>query len=84
MGAASGRVDAIAFMLGIVAGVWAFAEAWIALEHFVGAGAVESATLSDLLGVPFQAVALALLALAIGMAWLLRKLEAGRRRGVST
>lgn len=78
MGAASGRVDALAFIAGLLAGVWAFAEAWIALEDFVASGALESATFADLLGVPFWVLALALAALAAMTAWILRKGE-GRR-----
>ena len=83
MGAATGRIDAVAFMLGTIAGVWAFAEAWVGLERFVTSGALESGTLAELLGVPFWTVAAALVAMAIGVALLLRRIEAARRPGGS-
>lgn len=78
MGAASGRVDALVFMAGLIGGVWVFAEAWIALERFVASGAIESATFADLLDVPFWVLALALGALALATAWILKMVE-GRR-----
>ena len=79
MGAASGRADALVFMGGLVAGVWVFAETWIALEGFVTSGELESPTLADLLGVPFWAVALALIVVAIATFALVQKFEATRK-----
>lgn len=75
MGAASGRVDALVFMLGLVAGVWVFAEAYTWLAGFVWSGEWGSVTLADLLGVPFWLLAALVVAMAIGMFWLIRKLE---------
>jgi hypothetical protein len=79
VGAASGRIDALVFMAGLIAGVWAFAEVYVVLAGFVESGALGDVTLADLLDVPFWVVAAALLAVALVTFWLLARLE--RRRG---
>ncbi|MBI2215781.1 MAG: hypothetical protein HYU51_00655 [Candidatus Rokubacteria bacterium] len=75
MGAASGRIDALVFMAGIVAGVWAFAETWVALAGFVASGELESLTFADLLGVPFWVLAVAVVVIALATFWGIGKLE---------
>jgi hypothetical protein len=75
VGAASGRIDALVFMLGIVAGVWVFAETWVAVAGFVGSGELESLTFADLLGVPFWALAIAVVGIALATFWGIGKLE---------
>jgi hypothetical protein len=66
-------------MVGMVAGVWAFAELFSALAGFVEAGGLEAVTFGDLLGVPFPLLAAATVGLALITFWLVGKLE--RRRG---
>jgi hypothetical protein len=78
VGAASGRIDALAFMAGLVAGVWVFAEAYGALARFVWTGDLGSVTLADLLGVPFWVLAAALVAISVLLAGVLRRVETGR------
>ena len=78
MGAASGRLDAVAFMAGIVAGVWIFAEAYAALAGFVWSGDLGAVTLADVLGVPFWALAAALLVVTGLLAAGLRRVERGK------
>ncbi len=75
MGAASGRVDAVAFMGGMIAGIWVFAEAYTWLADFVWSGEMGTVTLADLLGVPFWLLAGLVVLMALGMFWLIRKLE---------
>lgn len=75
MGAASGRLDALVFMAGLIAGIWVFAEAYLMLAGFVWSGEMGAITLADLLGVPFWVLAGAVVVMAVGMFWLLRKLE---------
>lgn len=75
MGAASGRVDALVFMGGLIAGIWVFAEAYTWLAGFVWSGELGNVTLADLLGVPFWVVAGLVVVMALGMFWLIRKLE---------
>jgi uncharacterized protein len=75
VGAASGRVDALFFMAGIVGGILVFAEAYSLLARFVGSGDIGSVTLPGLLGVPFWLLAVAVAVMALGMFALLRKLE---------
>ena len=75
MGAASGRVDALVFMGGMIAGIWVFAEAYTWLAGFVWSGELGSATFADLLGIPFWVLAGLVVGMALGMFWLIRKLE---------
>ncbi len=80
MGAASGRVDALVFMAGLIAGVLVFAEAYAGLAAFVWSGGLGGVTLADLLDVPFWALAVVLVVLALGTFWLVARLEASRGR----
>ncbi len=75
MGAASGRVDALIFMGGMIAGIWVFAEAYTWLAGFVWSGELGSVTFADLLGIPFWVLAGLVVGMALGMFWLIRKLE---------
>ena len=75
MGAASGRVDALVFMGGLIAGIWVFAEAYTWVADFVWSSEIGALTLADLLGVPFWVLAGLLVLMALGMFWLLKKLE---------
>jgi len=75
VGAASGRVDAVAFIAGLIAGVLVFAEAYAALASFVWSGEMGAVTFADILGLPFWALAAVVVALALGTFWLLGKLE---------
>lgn len=75
MGAASGRLDALVFMGGLIAGIWVFAEAYVALAGFVWSSELGAITFADLLGIPFWALAGLVVVMALGMFWLLRKVE---------
>lgn len=67
VGFASGRVDALVFLVGLVAGTWVFALAFPGLEGFMSAGqGPERQTLGDLLGVSNWVVLAALVAAAAG------------------
>ena len=71
MGAVSGRVDALVFMAGLIAGVLVFVEAYAGLAAFVWSGEMGGVTLADLLGLPFWALAVALIGIALGTFWLM-------------
>ena len=75
MGAAAGRVDALTFMGGLVAGILVFAELYPRLAAFVWSGELGEGTLAELLGVPFWALAVAVVLMALGVFWLVAKLE---------
>ena len=62
-------------MAGLIAGIWAFAEAYAMLAGFIWSGEMGEVTFADLLGVPFWLPAGAVVVMALGMFWLLRKLE---------
>jgi len=79
VGAASGRVDAVAFMAGMIAGVWVFAEAYVALADFLWSSEMGSTTLADTVGLPFWLLAVVLVAVALVVFWLIGRFE--RRLG---
>jgi uncharacterized protein len=79
VGAASGRIDALAFIAGLIAGVWVFAETYTALARFVWSGELGAITLADLVHVPFWALAAALVLMAVVLALVLRRFEAAGR-----
>ncbi|MCF3972612.1 DUF6691 family protein [Paracoccus salsus] len=65
-GLASGRLDALVFMVGMVLGVWVFAWAYEPLEWiYFAAEGPQGQSLSQLFGVPTWVILLALLAIAV-------------------
>jgi len=76
VGACSGKVDAVAFLLGLLAGTWGFAGVFERIEGFLEAApGPEAQTLPDLLGLPAWMI-LALLMIAAAGGWMLgRRLE---------
>lgn len=79
MGAASGRIDALVFMAGLIAGVGAFAETYVALAGFVSSGGLGAVTLADLLGLPFWVLASGVVLIALVTFRLVGRLERMRR-----
>jgi uncharacterized protein len=80
VGAAAGRLDALAFIAGLIAGVWVFAEAYTALAGFVSSGDLGSVTFADLLGVPFWMLVVAFVVVTLALAAVLRRVEAAKDR----
>lgn len=70
MGAASGRLDAILFMTGLVLGIWAFAEVYPDIASFAWSGGIGARTLADLSGLSVWAVAAAVVIMAAFLFWL--------------
>jgi hypothetical protein len=75
VGAASGRVDALAFIAGLIAGVRVFAETYLAFGRWLWSGELGSVTLGDVLGVPFWVLAAVLVAMTVALAFVLRRVE---------
>jgi hypothetical protein len=75
VGAASGRLDALAFIAGLIAGVWVFAETYLVIARWLASGDLGAITLGDLLGVPFWVLAAALVAMTVAFAFVLRRVE---------
>lgn len=65
----------MAFVAGLIAGVLVFAEVYTVMARFVWSGEMGAVTFADILGVAFWILAAAVVALALGTFWLLRKLE---------
>lgn len=66
VGSASGSVDAMVSLVGVMAGALVFGFAWPAVEGVYGAGNEGVLTFPDLLGVPWAVVAIGALVLAVG------------------
>ncbi|MBI1734706.1 MAG: hypothetical protein HYR51_05975 [Candidatus Rokubacteria bacterium] len=66
--------------MGLVTGVWVFADLWVSLEGFVTSGELETSTLAALLGVPFWVVAVAVGVVAVVTFRLIAAFEARRNR----
>lgn len=64
--AATGRLDGLALVAGMFAGIWLFAEAFPMLERFYGSTPRGTLTIPTLLGVPHGVVVFALVAIALG------------------
>jgi len=80
VGFASGRLDAIAFIAGMVVGVAVFAGAFDAIEPFYRAAKGPARqTLDQLLGLPAPVILVAFAAMAAGGFWLGSRIE--RRNG---
>src|SRR5437867_2419892 len=62
-------------MLGLIAGVIVFAEVYTAIATFVWSGSLQSATLPEVLGLPFWLLAALVVLMALGTFWLVRRLE---------
>jgi uncharacterized protein len=75
VGAATGRLDALAFIAGLIAGVWVFAEAYVMLAGWLTSGDVGAVTMADLFGLPFWVLAAALVAMTAALAVVLRRFE---------
>jgi hypothetical protein len=71
-------MDALVFMAGLVAGVWVFAEAYVALAGFMEWGDLGAVTFADVLGIPFWALAAAVVGIALAAFWLIGRLERAR------
>jgi hypothetical protein len=64
--AATGRLDGLALIGGMLGGIWLFGEAFPVLERFHGSTPRGTLTLPGLLGVPHGAVVFAMVAIALG------------------
>ena len=76
VGLASGRWDALIFIVGMVVGVAIFAWGFDAMSAlYWGASGPQGQTLDQLLGVPVPVILIAMTAMAIGGFWLGSRLE---------
>ena len=80
MGAASGRIDALAFIAGLIAGVWVFAETYTVLARFVWSGELGAVTFADLVHLPFWVLAAVLVVMAVALAVVLRRVESSGQK----
>jgi hypothetical protein len=70
VGAASGKLDAVVFMAGLVLGIWGFAEIYPAIYDFVWSGDIGVQTLPGLFGLPSWIIAVAIAGVALVLFWL--------------
>ena len=78
--AATGRLDGLAYVVGLVAGTFAFAEAFPALKGFYLSGSMGAQTIPGYFGLPYGVVVFAVVLMALGGFWGAGWLEARARR----
>jgi hypothetical protein len=69
VGTASGRLDALVFMVGLLLGIFGFAEIYPVISNLVWTGALEVQTLPELFNLPPWILGLAVAAMALGLFW---------------
>jgi hypothetical protein len=74
-GMATGRIDAMVYAVGMLAGLALYAEAYPAIEAWTKTTALGEITFPDYLGVPRGVLVAIVLAMAVGMFWGAMKLE---------
>ena len=70
VGAASGKLDALVFMIGIILGILGFAEIYPVIYDFAWSGGMGHETLPGLFGLPSWVVAMLIAGMALGLFWL--------------
>lgn len=80
---ATGRLDGLAYVAGLLAGTFAFAEAFPLLEGFYASGDLGRLTLPEVLGLPYGVVVFGVVLMAVagfwGAGWVERRFGAARR-----
>ena len=75
--AATGRLDGMAFVLGLPFGTWVFAEAFPYIKTFYESGSLGTLTLPEVFGLPYGVVVFAVVLMALGgfagAAWIEKK-----------
>ncbi len=66
---ATGRIDAVLYALGILAGTIAYAEVYPAIKHFVNANAMGQVTLPEMFHLPYGLVVFAVVVIAVVGFW---------------
>ncbi len=64
--AATGRIDGVVFLAGVLGGILAFGESFPLVQGFYGSTAMGEVTLPRLLGVPYGVVVFAVVLMALG------------------
>lgn len=72
---ATGKLDALAFVAGIFAGIFAIGEAWPAIEGFANSSALGRLTLPEVFGLSPGLVVFLVVLMAVGCFWGARALE---------
>jgi len=75
--AATGRLDGMAFVLGLPVGTWVFAEVFPYISRFYESGSLGTVTLPEVFGLPYGVVVFAVVLMALGgfagAAWIEKK-----------
>lgn len=82
---ATGKIDAVLFVLGVMAGIFVYGEAWPAIQGFANSTPMGEVTLPQLTGLPYGLIVFLVVLLALGgfkgaeavERWMARK-EGGR------
>ena len=63
---ATGKIDAVLFVLGVMAGIFAYGEAWPAIQGFANSTPMGEVTLPQLTGLPYGLIVFLVVLLALG------------------
>lgn len=87
VGAATGRIDAMVYVLGVAAGTWLTGEAFAWIKPFYESGAMGRLTLPEVLHLPYGVVVLLVVLMALGgfagAEWLERRANAPAVKGAT-
>ena len=75
VGMASGKLDALVFIVGVILGSFIFAELFPLLEGVYEAGSMGPVRLSDVFGIHSGIIALLVCVMAVGAYWFVEKVE---------
>lgn len=80
--AATGRLDGLVLVAGMVTGIWIFVESYPLLEGFVNSTALGEIDLPQVLGLPYGVVIVLVAAVAVGGFLLAERIESRNRRAL--
>lgn len=79
--ASTGKIDGLVLVAGMMAGIWVFVESYPLLEGFVNSSPMGELDLPQVLGLPYGAVVLIVVAMALGGFFLAERIELRNRGG---
>ena len=82
-GIAIGKLDALVFTIGLFLGIFLFSEAFPLFEDFYYSGDMGPATITDLLGISAQWIALAFVIIALAAFWITWIIEKRVRKNIT-
>ena len=79
--ASTGKIDGLVLVAGMMTGIWVFVESYPFLEGFVNSTPMGALDLPQVLGLPYGAVVMIVVAMALGGFFLAERIELRNRGG---